>query len=116
MDLNDLLVFVRVVQTGSFTAAARALELTKSSVSRKVGELEDRLGARLLQRSTRTLRLTDVGRAYYGDCARIVGEIEEAQMAVTRMQATPRGLLRLSIPPPPPPLGAGSARHLFLSA
>jgi DNA-binding transcriptional LysR family regulator len=112
MDLNDVLVFVRVVQAGSFTAAAHALDLTKSSVSRKVTELEDRLGARLLSRSTRTLRLTDVGRAYYADCARIIGEIEEAELAVTRMQTTPRGLLRLSVPLAFAPLGAVIAEYL----
>ena len=98
MDLNDLLVFTRVVQTGSFTAAARALEMTKSSVSRKLTDLEDRIGARLIQRTTRKLSLTDVGRAYYEDCARIVGEIEEAELAVSRMQATPRGTLRVTVP------------------
>jgi DNA-binding transcriptional LysR family regulator len=98
MDLNDILVFTRVVQSGSFTAAARALGTTKSSVSRKVSELEDRLGARLLQRTTRKLSLTDVGQAYYDDCARIIGELEEADLAVGRMQAAPRGTLRISVP------------------
>jgi DNA-binding transcriptional LysR family regulator len=98
MDLNEILVFTRVVQSGSFTAAAQQLGLTKSSVSRKVSELEDRIGARLLQRTTRKLSLTDVGRAYYEHCARIVAEVEEADLAVSRMQATPRGLLRVTVP------------------
>lgn len=98
MDLNDILVFTRVVQSGSFTAAARTLDLTKSSVSRKLTGLEDRLGARLLQRTTRQLSLTDVGRAYYENCARIVGELEEADLAVGRMQAAPRGTLRITVP------------------
>jgi DNA-binding transcriptional LysR family regulator len=98
MDLNDIVVFTRVVQTGSFTAASHALDMTKSSVSRKVSELEDRVGARLLQRSTRKLGLTDIGRAYYQHCARIVSEMEEADLAVSRMQESPRGLLRVSVP------------------
>lgn len=98
MDLNELFVFARVVQTGSFTSAARALDMTKSSVSRKITDLEDRIGARLLQRTTRSLNLTDVGRAYYEHCARIIAEVEEANLAVSQMQATPRGLLRISIP------------------
>ena len=98
MDLNDIVVFTRVVQTGSFTAASHALDMTKSSVSRKVSELEDRVGARLLQRSTRKLGLTDIGRAYYDHCARIVSELEEADLAVSRMQQEPRGLLRVTVP------------------
>jgi DNA-binding transcriptional LysR family regulator len=98
MDLNEILVFTRVVQSGSFTASAKALKMTKSSVSRKLTELEDRVGARLLQRTTRTLSLTDVGRAYYERCARVIAELEEAELAVSRMQATPRGLLRVTVP------------------
>ncbi len=98
MDLNEMLIFTRVAQASSFTAAARLLGLPKSSVSRKVSDLEDRLGARLLQRTTRKLGLTDVGRIYYERCARIVGEIEEADQAVGRMQAAPCGLLRVTAP------------------
>ncbi|MFP2903652.1 LysR family transcriptional regulator [Pyxidicoccus sp. 3LFB2] len=98
MDLNELLVFAKVVQAGSFTAAARALRMPKSTVSRKVSELEERIGAQLLQRTTRQLRLTDVGQAYYEHCARIVTEAEEAELAVTRMQSAPHGLLRVTTP------------------
>lgn len=98
MDLNEMLIFTRVAQASSFTAAARLLGLPKSSVSRKVSDLEDRLGARLLQRTTRKLGLTDVGRIYYERCARIIGEIEEADQAVGRMQAAPCGLLRVTAP------------------
>src|SRR5918995_560928 len=83
MDLNEMLVFTRVVQAGSFTAAARALDMPKSSVSRKVSDLEDRLGVRLLQRTTRKLGLTDAGRLYFERSARIVAETEEADHAVT---------------------------------
>ncbi|MCP3137578.1 LysR family transcriptional regulator [Pyxidicoccus xibeiensis] len=98
MDLNELLVFAKVVQAGSFTTAARGLRMPKSTVSRKVSELEQRVGAQLLQRTTRKLRLTEVGQAYYEHCARIVAEAEQAELAVTRMQATPHGLLRVTTP------------------
>ncbi|WNG59537.1 LysR family transcriptional regulator [Archangium gephyra] len=98
MDLNELLVFAKVVQAGSFTVAARGLRMPKSTVSRKVSELEERVGAQLLQRTTRKLRLTDVGQAYYEHCARIVAEAEQAELAVTRMQSAPHGLLRVTAP------------------
>ncbi|MGH7330794.1 MAG: LysR family transcriptional regulator, partial [Polyangiaceae bacterium] len=65
MDLNEMLVFARVVEAGSFIAASAKLGMPKSTVSRKVAELESRLNARLLQRTTRRLNLTDVGRTYY---------------------------------------------------
>src|SRR3977135_1848771 len=96
MDLNEMLVFARVVQAGSFTAAAAPLGMPKSTVSRKMSELEERLKARLLQRTTRKLSLTDVGRTYYDYCARIVGEIEDAERAVSSLQEVPRGLLRVT--------------------
>src|SRR5258708_8793271 len=98
MDLNEMLVFARVVQAGSFTTAAAALGMPKSTVSRKVSELEERLSARLLQRTTRKLSLTDAGRTYYDYCARIVGEAEDAERAVGRLQDTPRGPLRVTAP------------------
>jgi DNA-binding transcriptional LysR family regulator len=98
MDLNEMLVFARVVQAGSFTTAAAALGMPKSTVSRKVSELEERLKARLLQRTTRKLSLTDVGRTYYDYCARIVGEIEDAERAVSRLSEAPRGILRVTAP------------------
>jgi DNA-binding transcriptional LysR family regulator len=98
MDLNEIVVFARVVQAGSFTAAAAQLGMPKSTVSRKVSELEERLGSRLLQRTTRKLSLTDVGRTYYDYCARIVGEVEEAERAVSSLQGKPRGLLRITAP------------------
>jgi DNA-binding transcriptional LysR family regulator len=96
MDLNEMLVFARVVQAGSFTAAASELGMPKSTVSRKVTELEERLNARLLQRTTRALGLTDAGRIYYEYCLRIAGEVEDAERAVSNLQETPRGLLRVT--------------------
>jgi DNA-binding transcriptional LysR family regulator len=98
MDLNEMLVFARVVQAGSFTTAAAELGMPKSTVSRKVTDLEERLKARLLNRTTRKLSLTDVGRTYFDYCARIASEIEDAERAVSSLQATPRGLLRVTAP------------------
>jgi DNA-binding transcriptional LysR family regulator len=98
MMLDEIDVFVRVVQAGSIRGAAELLAMPKSTVSRKVAALEERLQARLLQRTTRTLGLTDVGRIYYDHCLRIVGEVEEAERAVRNQQASPRGLLRVSAP------------------
>src|SRR5216683_394481 len=96
MDLNEILVFARVVKAGSFTTAAAELGMPKSTVSRKVTELEERLKSRLLHRTTRKLSLTDVGRTYYDYCARIASEIEDAERAVSSLQGTPRGLLRVT--------------------
>src|SRR5689334_174794 len=96
MDLNDIVVFTKVVETKSFTGAADALGLPKSTVSRKLAQLEERLGVRLVQRTTRKLALTEIGEAYYERCARIVADIGEAEKLVTDMQATPRGRLRVT--------------------
>src|SRR5579859_3295743 len=113
IDLNELVIFARVVQAGSFTAASRVLKMPKSTVSRKVSELEERLGARLLHRTTRKLGLTDAGRAYHERAARIVAEVEEAERAVGRLQAEPRGLLRVSAPVSfAPLLGPLTAKYL----
>jgi DNA-binding transcriptional LysR family regulator len=96
MDLNDIVVFTKVVETKSFTGAADALGLPKSTVSRKLAQLEERLGVRLVQRTTRKLALTDIGEAYYARCARIVADVASAEQLVTDMQATPRGRLRVT--------------------
>jgi DNA-binding transcriptional LysR family regulator len=114
VDLSEILVFTRVVQGGSLTAASSSLGMPKSTVSRKLSELEDRIGARLLQRTTRKLSLTDVGRTYYEHCLRIVAEIEEAQLAVTQLQSAPKGLLRLTAPATFAPLGPILAEYLRL--
>jgi DNA-binding transcriptional LysR family regulator len=96
MDLNDIVVFTKVVETKSFTGAADALGLPKSTVSRKLAQLEERLGVRLVQRTTRKLALTDIGEAYYERCSRIVADVAAAEQLVTDMQSTPRGRLRLT--------------------
>jgi DNA-binding transcriptional LysR family regulator len=105
MDLNEIAVFTRVVQAGSFTAAAKALGMPKSTVSRKVADLEERLAARLLQRTTRKLSLTDAGRLYFDHGVRIVHELEAAETAVGSLQSRPRGLLRVTAGPNAPWLG-----------
>lgn len=98
MDLNDIVVFAKVVDAGSFVGAARDTGIPKSTVSRKVSELESRLGARLLQRTTRSLTLTDVGQTFYRHAQRVVSEVEAAEHAVSAMQQTPRGLVRVTMP------------------
>jgi DNA-binding transcriptional LysR family regulator len=98
MDLNDIVVFTKVVETRSFTAAADLLGLPKSTVSRKLAQLEERLGVRLVQRTTRKLALTEIGEAYYERCSRIVADVNAAEQLVTDMQATPRGRLRITAP------------------
>ncbi len=96
MDLNDIVVFTKVVETKSFTGAADVLGLPKSTVSRKLAQLEERLGVRLVQRTTRKLALTEIGEAYYARCSRIVADLAAAEQLVTDMQATPRGRLRVT--------------------
>ncbi len=98
VDLNSMAVFAHVVEEQGFSAAARRLGLSKSAVSKHISQLEDRIGARLLHRTTRRLRLTDVGAAFYERCARILAEAEEAELAVSQMSAAPRGTLRISAP------------------
>lgn len=99
IDLNDLVVFTEVVTRGSFTAAGKAIDLPPSAVSRRVARLEKVLGFRLLNRTTRSLGLTDAGRVYYERTARISHDIEEAARAVAEFRDTPSGLLRVTAPP-----------------
>src|SRR3546814_929727 len=116
-DLNDTLVFVKVVEQGRFIAAARTLRLPKTTVSRKVQELEARLGAQLLHRTTRKLGLTEAGNVYYEHSQRIARELDEAESAVSQLQGGPRGWLRdtapysLGIERIAPLLGEFHARH-----
>jgi DNA-binding transcriptional LysR family regulator len=90
--------FVRVAETGSFSEAARQLRTSKSAVSRHVAALEADLGVRLLQRTTRSLTLTEAGRGYVERASRILSDLVEADQSVSRMQDAPRGHLRISAP------------------
>jgi len=95
---DQMILFARVVEAGSFAAAARALGLTRAAVSRQIGSLESALGAQLLNRSTRRMNLTEVGREFYQHCARIVAEAEEAERLVASLQGAVRGRLRIAAP------------------
>ena len=97
-DLQRMAIFARVVETKSFSAAARDLGLSKSLVSKQVTQLEKSIGARLLNRTTRNMSLTEAGATFYGHCARIVEELQEAKLAVGRLHSNPQGLLRISVP------------------
>src|SRR5664279_6247165 len=93
---SDLRVFVRVLDRGSFSAAANDLGLTPSAISKLISRLEDRLGARLLERSTRRLALTAEGETYIARARKIVAGIEEAEAEVARVRGAPRGRLRIN--------------------
>jgi DNA-binding transcriptional LysR family regulator len=95
---SDIAVFVRVVELGSFTKAADALEISKAAVSKYVNRLEQRLGARLLHRTTRRLALTEAGQALYGRSAAALAELAEAEHDVAQLTGKPRGMLRVTAP------------------
>ena len=97
-NLTDIAVFVRVVERGSFTLAAGDLELSRAAVSKYVSRLEERLGARLMQRTTRRLSLTEAGAALFEASRGAIERIEEAEAAIARFQSEPRGRLRVSAP------------------
>ena len=97
-DLNDILCFAAVVEHNGFSAAARALGRPKSSISRQVDRLEARLGVRLLERSTRRVRLTEVGNDYYVRCQAALGELESADRNVAVHRADPVGIVRVTCP------------------
>ena len=97
-DLNAALIFTKVVEQGSFIGAARMLRLPKTTVSRKVQELESWLGAPLLKRTTRRLGLTEAGSIYYEHSQNIARDLSEAASAVSQLQAGPRGWLRFTAP------------------
>jgi len=96
--LQAMTTFVAVVDSGGFASAARKLSLSPPVVTRAVAELEERLGLRLLTRTTRVVRVTDAGARFADDCRRILGDIEEAETAATGTNAAPRGTLTLTAP------------------
>lgn len=98
MDLNQMLIFERVCSNESFTAAAQELGIKKSNVSMKISALEERLGVKLLNRTTRRLSLTEAGLSYYQHCKEILSKIEEAEDKVRDVSTEPYGVLRVAMP------------------
>lgn len=98
-DPVHMVTFARVVEANSFALAARRLGVSTSVASKHVAKLEQRLGARLLQRSTRKLSLTEAGEVLYAHCVRLIAELEASELAIARTQDELRGALRVSAPP-----------------
>lgn len=96
IDLNAVHIFTQVVESGSLSAAGRDLGLPKSTVSRKMKALEEQLGVRLIQRSTRAITLTEAGNRFYQRCQRIVAEAQDAEDEILSTQSAPKGTLRIS--------------------
>jgi len=97
-NLPDILLFVAVAEAGSFVAGGRAMGLSRSAAGKAVARLEERLGVRLLTRTTRSLSLTEEGRRFYEQGRAVVAAVEAAEASVTAGAGTPRGVLRLSVP------------------
>jgi len=97
-DLNDLYFFAAVVEHGGFSSAGRALGIPKSRLSKRIAQLEERLGVRLLQRTTRRFVVTEVGERFYGHCRAVLEEARAAQEAVEEVRSEPRGVVRVSCP------------------
>ena len=96
--LSGMRVFVAVAETGGFAAAGRVLNQSPPAVTRAVAALEDRIGARLLHRTTRTVRLTEAGTRFLADAKRILAELEEAEAAAAGAHAEPRGQIAVTAP------------------
>ena len=94
--LRAIRYFSKVVETGSFTKAAKLFDVPASSLSRRVSDLEKSLGATLLKRSTRLVKLTEVGRVYYNDMQQVLNQLEQSKETVRSYQTTPMGRLRIS--------------------
>jgi DNA-binding transcriptional LysR family regulator len=109
LDLNDIVVFARVVEAGSFTAAARLLGMPKTTVSRRIAALEREVGVRLVQRTTRSLNMTDAGRLYYEQSSQALRTIEDANLRLAEARAEPSGTIRISAP-------VGFSGHFLTSA
>ncbi|MGV3835971.1 LysR family transcriptional regulator [Citrobacter freundii] len=97
-DLNDFAWFVHVVEEGGFAAAGRALDEPKSKLSRRIAQLEERLGVRLIQRTTRQFNVTEVGQTFYEHCKAMLVEAQAAQDAIAALQVEPRGVVKLTCP------------------
>jgi DNA-binding transcriptional LysR family regulator len=97
-NLNDILTYVTIVEKGTFTAAGAALQLPKSSVSRRLTRLEERLGVRLMQRTTRSLTMTEAGRTYFEKARRALDDLADLELKVSDMGEAPQGPLRVTVP------------------
>lgn len=97
-DLNDLYYFVKVIEYGGFSPAGRALGIPKSKLSRRVALLEERLGVRLIHRSTRRFSLTDIGQTFFEHCQAMLVEADAAHEAILSVQSEPKGVVRLACP------------------
>ncbi|NBA96910.1 LysR substrate-binding domain-containing protein [Pseudomonas sp. R5(2019)] len=100
INLNELFLFAKVVEHGGFAPAGRALDMPKSTLSRRVNQLETRLGVRLIQRSTRQFQVTEIGYAYYRHCVAMMVQAESAQDVIDQNRSEPRGVVRLSCTTP----------------
>src|SRR5258706_2154742 len=97
-DLNDMYMFAKVIEHGGYSAASRALGIATSKLSRRVSELERRLGVHLVNRTTRSISLSDTGETFYRHCLAMVAEAEAAREAIERTRSKPQGLVRVSCP------------------
>ena len=97
-DLNDMYMFAKVIEHGGYSAASRALGIATSKLSRRVSELERRLGVHLVNRTTRSISLSDTGETFYRHCIAMVGEADAAREAIERTRSAPQGLVRMSCP------------------
>lgn len=97
-NFSDIVAFVRVVEAHSFVAAAQTLGMSPSAISKAVSRLEERLGARLLNRTTRSLSLTDLGSGFYERCREALGQLDQAENEVSESRGVPRGRLRVDVP------------------
>lgn len=115
-DLNELGYFVHVVDHRGFAPAARALGVQKSKLSRRIAQLEERLGVRLIQRSTRRFAVTEVGQAYYQHCVAMLVEADAAEAAIDNVRSEPMGVIKLACPPGLLAYRMGTAIAAFLNA
>ncbi|HKE94680.1 MAG TPA: LysR family transcriptional regulator, partial [Povalibacter sp.] len=97
-NFSDIVAYVRVVEAHSFVAAAQTLGMSPSAISKAVSRLEERLGARLLNRTTRSLSLTDIGASFYERCREALGQLDQAESEVSEARGVPRGRLRVEVP------------------
>ena len=97
-NLDDIMVFLAVVDTGGFASGGKAMGLSRSAAGKAIARLEDRLGTRLLHRTTRKLSLTEEGRLFYHHGLRVLASLDEAEASVAGREGTPKGVLRLTVP------------------